>query len=599
MTHICYIYIYEYKCLHDVELVFDSRYDYSFNREEMKLTINKPSQTLPDDFWGKGIWSLTGIFGNNGAGKTSAIKFLLETVVSGYNRDEVDGIVVYETNGEFKIYHNQKFEIERVLTIESTGKHSQVPQLNFFGKIETFFFSGHFSSANFYDRFYSDYDGLYNASIGSQLKNDIERFANTTDSYFNLPICFYLAANISQRNNRICKVLLNEKLRKHFTSFELPEYVIISPNRGGQDHLKYHSSARLRKEQISDYLDPNPIYGLVQTQQDALSRFIYFNLLNLYADNQLFTQRSHIIIEWYQIVEKKSYSNNFKALDKFKELINSYINEESVYRCLFSIYKFVEFVDTNCNYNENGSFYLNVIKDTDKIEELLRKEASCDFLISSRLCDITYTHNVNSNSILSSGEEAMLNLFSSLYDAIELKPQKYSNIKSPSLLLLDEAEIGFHPEWQRNYIKTLLNFVKALSCVSGHDYQIVITSHSPMLLSDIPVNCCNFLKKEKIGDYEFKTTNERKSQHQTFATNVFELYRNSFFLENGLIGTFAVEKLQKLENECIEGTANESEIELIGDERLSKYFRSLLFEKNASAAIKYYKQKLKELKEKK
>lgn len=598
MTHICYIYIYEYKCLQDVELVFDSRYDYSFNREEMKLTINKPSQTLPDDFWGKGIWSLTGIFGNNGAGKTTAIKFLLETVVSGYNRDEVDGIVVYETNGEFKIYHNEEFEKGRKLTIKTEENHSQITQLRLSDKIETFFFSGHFSSDNFYDNFYHGYGGLYNASIGSQLKNDVESFANTTDSYFNLPICFYLAANISQRNNRICKVLLNEKLRKHFTSFELPKYVIISPNRGGQDHLKYHSSARLRKEQISKYLDPNPIYGLVPTRQESLSRFIYFNLLNLYADNQFFDQRPHIITEWYQIVERNSYSNNFKALDKFKELINNYINEEYVYRCLFSIYKFVEFVDTNCKYNENGSFYLNVIKDTDKIEELLRKEASCDFLISSRLCDITYTHNVNSNSILSSGEEAMLNLFASIYDAIELKPQKYSNIKSPSLLLLDEAEIGFHPEWQRNYIKTLLDFVKALSSVLGHDYQIVITSHSPILLSDIPVNCCNFLKKKKVGDYEFKTTNVRNTQPQTFATNVFELYRNSFFLEDGLIGTFAVEKLQNLESKCKEGTAKESEIDLIGDERLREYFRSLLFEKNESAAIKYYEQKLKELKEK-
>lgn len=600
MTHICYIYIYKYKCLHDVELVFDSRYDYSFNREEMKLTINKPSQTLPDDFWGKGIWSLTGIFGNNGAGKTSAIKFLLETVVSGYNRDEVDGIVVYETNGEFKIYHNQEFEIERVLTIESTEKHSQVPQLKFFGKIETFFFSGHFSSANFYDIFYSDYDGLYNASIGSQLKNDIERFANTTDSYFNLPICFYLAANISQRNNRICKVLLNEKLRKHFTSFELPKYVIISPNRGGQDHLKYHSSARLRKEQISKYLDPNPIYGLVPTQQESLSRFIYFNLLNLYADNQFFDQRPQIIIDWYKIVDEKSCFEDFRALEQYKYFIEGYNHDKYVYRFLSSIYKFVKFVDEKCRYNnENGSFYLNIIEDKDKVKNLLAIDNSCDFLISSRLCDITYTHNVNSNSILSSGEEAMLNLFSSLYDAIELKPQKYSNIKSPSLLLLDEAEIGFHPEWQRNYIKTLLDFVNALSRVSEHDYQIVITSHSPMLLSDIPVNCCNFLRKEKVGDYEFMTTNVRNTQRQTFARNVFELYRNSFFLEDGLIGTFAVEKLQKLEKECIEGTAKESEIKLIGDERLREYFRSLYLENNETAAIKYYEQKLNKLKEKK
>lgn len=598
MTHICYIYIYEYKCLHDVELVFDSRYDYSFNREEMKLTINKSSQTLPDDFWGKGIWSLTGIFGNNGAGKTTAIKFLLETVVSGYNRDEVNGIVVYETNGKFKIYQNQDFEKERKLTIETREKHSFVDDTIHY-KIETFFFSGHFSIENFYDDF-SNLGGLYNASKGSQLRCAVERFANATDLNWTFPISTYLVAYESQQKNRVCNILLNKELCGRIKSFEFPKYVIISPNIGGHDHIKFHPNAKEKKDRISKYLDPD--YKKVQTKQEALSIFIYFNLLNLYADDPWFDGKEQIIIDWYKIVKENSYSTqSFDALKKqYEKIIEKFINEESVYSHLKSVIEFVSFLDSTCRfYEDRVIFYLDIIKDKDKVKELLDKDKSCDFLLTSRLYDMTYSHDIKSLSILSSGEEAMLNLFSSMYDAIELKPQKFSNIKSPSLLVLDEAEIGFHPEWQRNYIKTLLDFIGALSVMSGHDYQIVVTSHSPLLLSDIPVNCCNFLKKEKVGDYEFKTTNERKSQHQTFATNVFELYRNSFFLEDGLIGTFAVEKLKKLEKECIEGTAKESEIKLIGEERLREYFRSLFLENNKIAVIKYYEQKIEELKEKK
>ena len=601
MTHICYIYIYKYQCLQDVELVFDSRYDYLFNREEMKLTINKSSQTLPDKFWGEGIWSLTGIFGNNGAGKTTAIKFLLEAVVSGYNIEDVNGIVVYEANGKLRIYYNQDFENERKLTIKTEEKYSYINKLNFSDKIETFFFSGHFSSVLFKDKFYSNFGGLYNASIVSQFNNDVERFANTTDNYFNLPICFYVAANKSQHNDRICKIISNEKLRKQFKSFEFPKYVIISPNRGGQDHLKYHKSAKEKKDRISKYLNPNPT-SYAFTRQEALSRFIYFNLLNLYADDRLFDGKEQIIIDWYNIVEENSYSTkSFDALKKqYEKIIEKFINEESVYSHLKSVIEFVSFLDSTCRfYEDRGIFYLDIIKDKDKVNKLLEKDKSCNFLLTSRLYDMEYRHDINSSSKLSSGEEAMLNLFSSMYDAIELKPQKISNIKSPSLLVLDEAEIGFHPEWQRNYIKTLLDFVKALSSVSGHDYQIVITSHSPILLSDIPVNCCNFLKKEKVGDYEFKTTNVRKSQPQTFARNVFELYRNSFFLEDGLIGTFAVEKLKSLEEKCKNGESKKSEIDLIGDERLQEYFRILHLKKIQLDAIEYYEKKLKELKEEK
>lgn len=602
MMHICYVYIYKYRCLENVELVFDPRYEYSFKRDEMRLTIDSATNALPENFWGNGIWSLTGIFGNNGSGKSTAIRFLLETVVSGLNRSDVDGIVVYETNGKFEIYHNPNYEKSKKLTIATKSNYSLTEKLNIISdKIETFFFSGHFFIDNLsdYEMFRQNRRGFYNASMGSRLISDVEGFANTTDSYLTYPICLYLAANKSQHDDRFCKLLLNETLRKHLKSFEFPKYVIISPNRGGQDHLKYHPLAEENGKCISDYLNPNTT-SFFLSKQEVLSRFVYFNLLNLYAADQSFSATSQIIIEWYKIVENSSYpKQSLDTLKQFKDLIDNYKDEDPLYQHLFSIYEFVSFIRSDCKFNDNNqTFYLEINKDKEKIESLIRIIKSCNFLLTSRFCDLQYSHDLNSSSMLSSGEEAMLNLFSSIYDAIEIKPQRFSEIKSPSLLLLDEAEIGFHPEWQRNYIKTLLDFIGALSVVSGHDYQIVITSHSPILQSDMPVNCCNFLKKEELGDNKFKTTNVRRSQTQTFATNVFELYRNSFFLENGLIGTFAEGKLRNLEKKCKEGTAEESEIDLIGDKRLREYFRNLIFENDECAAIKYYEKKLKELRAK-
>jgi hypothetical protein len=168
-------------------------------------------------------------------------------------------------------------------------------------------------------------------------------------------------------------------------------------------------------------------------------------------------------------------------------------------------------------------------------------------------------------------------------------------LSCPSLLILDEAEIGFHPEWQRKYVKTLLDFIHCLKVKAGHDFQIIISSHSPLLLSDIPVACSNFLQKKGYG-----TINTKLEQKETFASNVFELYRNAFFLENGLVGAFAQEKvkdwLRRAKDE--KDMTVFDEIAIVGDERLRKYLEDELLKRiGKQMTIKYYEDKLKELKE--
>ena len=40
MPHICYIYIYDYQCLHNVDITFDHRYNYSYNPDEAVLNYS-------------------------------------------------------------------------------------------------------------------------------------------------------------------------------------------------------------------------------------------------------------------------------------------------------------------------------------------------------------------------------------------------------------------------------------------------------------------------------------------------------------------------------------------------------------------------------
>ena len=594
MPHICYIYIFDYQCLHDVDITFDHRYCYSFDPEQAQLTISAPTKKLPDDFWGAGIWSLTGIVGNNGAGKTTANRFLLNAVVDGLATKELNGIVVYENNKSFQIYHNNSKNSKTIkvqTTVDVPYKVTTLKQeFHHLPSIETFFFQGHFSAEFSSSNLCStEYAGLYNASEGHLLRKDFERFANATDLYYTCPISSYLVSHISQKQQRICRLLINEELRSKITQFRFPRYITFSPNRGGQDHIKFHPLVpKETKEALQGMLEPLPQRGVIPTQQELIGMFVYFNLLNAIADNVLPVGGAEILKQWRETVDHTQ-----EVMSQFQQLTNIQ-KEEHTKKQLQTIHDVLQFIFNLAQYDEYGGFYIDVITEKEKVERILEANILDTFYITSRFFDMHYSHNYTmGDNQLSSGEEINLNLYALLYDAIELRPLKF-NGNAPRLILLDEAEIGFHPEWQRTFINTLLDVLHSLKVKAGHDYQVVITTHSPILLSDIPSCCCNFLKRIDATT----TINLRGETKETFASNVFETYRNSFFLENGMIGKYAENRLESLEEKCKNGDSSiEDEINLIGDQRLQQYFVSLLAKSDKAAAIRYHQEQIRKLQE--
>jgi predicted ATPase len=126
----------------------------------------------------------------------------------------------------------------------------------------------------------------------------------------------------------------------------------------------------------------------------------------------------------------------------------------------------------------------------------------------------------------SSGEKSFLDLFARLFDA---KKQ----LKNPSdtvLLLLDEAEIGFHPEWQKRFVSSLVIFLNAV--FTGYSLQVIIATHSPLVLSDFPSERVHLFKRE--GELVV-----RGMSFGTFAQNIPELLARDFFIDTTLIGNFS------------------------------------------------------------
>lgn len=148
---------------------------------------------------------------------------------------------------------------------------------------------------------------------------------------------------------------------------------------------------------------------------------------------------------------------------------------------------------------------------------------------------------------LSTGEKAYLNLLSRFYCIKNDSYYHYHYNKSSNIIIfIDEGETGFHSEWQRQYLKLLIETLPQI--YEGKKIQIILTSHSPFVISDLPKENVIFLDTYKEGEEEGQIAGNCKvvpgiEKEQTFGANIHTLLSDGFFMEGGLMGEFAKGKI--------------------------------------------------------
>ena len=145
----------------------------------------------------------------------------------------------------------------------------------------------------------------------------------------------------------------------------------------------------------------------------------------------------------------------------------------------------------------------------------------------------------------SSGEENMLRIFTWLHHIFPPDTDGYiiRNNEEGSqnggtecnsvLMFMDEADLTLHPEWQRRLVYVLTAFIPKIY-PQLRDIQLVLSTHSPLLLGDIPSENVVYLKSDGRSEKSFEIS--------TFGQNIHTILKDSFFLSNG-VGEFAKGKI--------------------------------------------------------
>lgn len=153
--------------------------------------------------------------------------------------------------------------------------------------------------------------------------------------------------------------------------------------------------------------------------------------------------------------------------------------------------------------------------------------------------DIKFTKGRNYDTLSSGEKQRVFSTATILYhlynlNSVEINANltKYSCIN----IIFDEIELYYHPEWQRQFVSNILDSVKIIDIPDIKSLNMIFVTHSPFVLSDIPSN--NILYLNQDG-----TPAQSDRIERTFGANIHNLLEDSFFHNEGTVGSFAKNKI--------------------------------------------------------
>lgn len=534
---LCFVWVSEFKGFKNLSLNLSSEFEFNYDSKEKLLT--KGSN---DDFYSglfdEGIHEITAIVGKNGMGKSNCLELICTLVKGSLHQLNVDFISVIEDDGEFYITKTSSEEIKIDFPYSDFEIKGKTKGLN------AIFFS------NIYDnRFYNFSRDVINVTARNNYGYGKYRKIKSRGSLF---------------SSQISLISKHKENLERYVDLKVPESIFMEVSINSSLsllNLDYGFISAFRKR----------LNGIVLHDKKIICslRFLFLtNLLTYINDYESDSLNSMIKFE-------ENESTEGFLLNKIEELIQhiaSMPNETNIKDGLSDLKKITKDWSLLRNIERNIEHLLpeavngrNRIPGTStykmkynpKDDKLIRQ--LCEIFSSTRGVDFIWDG-------ISSGSNAFLNLLTVLNDEL-------NGTRNDTLICIDEGDLYLHPAWQIDFI-SILN--KMLPNFFTGKIQLVLTTHSPFLLTDLPRDNVILLDNNKV-------VSKDKKNLKTFGSNLYELYQNAFFLNKQRFGTLASEHIKEVTDRIVAGNLSQSEekrirkfISLIGDKLLHNQLNGMI-----------------------
>jgi len=468
------------------ECDFFPKYDNGVLTNDSKVEIRRNTNYInifPDNI------NVTAIVGENGSGKSSLLKAInpswgkIYYIYSKGTFRDLQETSLYSNYPLIKDINGNKIEKNEDIGLEERIENSIFMDRNFFMELPTngIFYILSLQSKNLYAKYF-----------------DLDRTTATI--------------NIESFHKKVLMLILSRHIMPN--SFFNPNKIQINFNRF---HKEYDGS-KVEKVIAGENLDFN--YKYIYK--------IYLKSLEIIKQTKAIENRDKKKAEQTKLMKTflKDRENilNFE-LPEDEDTILILDKEEKIDKFLAKFtYDDSKILRTQSQYSFQDFKNFEILKNDDY--EIFF------YLVKIGFLEYDFLDNQKRFLSLSTGEKNLFSDFIILNK--ELRKGELENI----FILLDEPDTTLHPQWQKKYVSEILKLLEQYSHINFH---LIITSHSPFILSDIPKENVIFLEKGKqvypFGDNQ-----------QTFGANIHTLLSHGFFMRDGLMGEFAKSKIEDVIN---------------------------------------------------
>lgn len=552
-------------------LNFDNRFRYQMKEknEEHELHIKANPNFIEDFFKPEDksleeiaeIKNITAIVGQNGTGKSSILDFLKENfgAYSAEDNGEKTKNYLYIT----REYRGKEF-LHYIYFPKEMNINIKIPQEYVYEirndqdipcgleKTTLIYFSNVYDNKEEYS-----VENMLNISTNHLAANNLSvNFSQTPEKFIGSEGLDFKFKEIKRQIQFIYAI--KERNDKFKLPFKMPTKIdLFYRGKKPSLSLKHHVGTG-NKKNILDFIyevynSTNASRGNkfslhVNAGRNAVIGFTRCILAHLYSE--LCAQDWKEIIEEIEFImpqQEKDEDDYYRVrvgIQQFALILkNSDKKLDKLVNMLMSIERLMDNFQTKYNYvtQKSGAKYKFSFDIQEEVgyefkEFLYFYENSC---INNDFIDFSWRN-------LSSGESALLNIYSRFYFASR-RWELTENIDNDLVILIDEGEIYLHPHWQGKFLNNLIEYFPIVFRNIGgkkqRNIQIILTSNSPFVVSDLPSTNIIFLKKEMEKSVVLDSLEE---YHQTFASNIHSLLAHSFFMEDGVTGAFAKRKINEI-----------------------------------------------------
>lgn len=565
----------------DEEFIFSNEFIISYSKSNQMLTINKNVNYL-NKFYGEIISDITAIVGKNGVGKTTLLNLIGRSF-----KDRLELSNINEkreiSDGYFLIYH----VTDNIFYVEGGGK-------NFIKNIES---NINAKNSKFYSFYFEDNNCNYKII---KYENKVREKILYVNSEYVRSTEDLITARIGNEEERIFLPRISgdnlSLVDWYLVYIDLCKQNMVSSEEitilfHKNDNIKYEKDFIIQPSVKKCTYNIDRIIYTEENIEDFYSHLMscivgyYIKLSGKICKEEGYRENLRKLRDKYEDktifsrLEYKSIFEECETIIKSNRLAYRYDEVEilikfieHVNKLFFALYNIKQYIIPGIN---EFKLKLSGINKSDEIEEFfhifteLKEFINNTFGLNDEKEDAQdykddYSHKYYGNDLvvdmpfdiyrvnISTGEKNLIGLLSTIMNELKsfsgLQSFSMSHQDKTYIILVDEIELGMHLDWSRNLINFIIEYVKnqvlniggrSLTCIDLKiKIQLIITTHSPFLLSDLNRNSIIALDLENGKAV-------KKKGISAFAQNIQRIMNNEFFIHD-CYGAFAQNKIQNV-----------------------------------------------------